>query len=173
MVSVAGNLVVVVIFPFVVSTSSIVFPNFPMRYGCWWSMNGDLVGFSTGWNSKESQISCCSVTLMSIPNGNMLERRWVHCWCRLFTGGYLHAVNVHLQMFSLMVGGFAGWFMYFSALPNLVSIFQNSTGCSGTSSFMLHDLVFTLAWFSMCRWCPPHSISGVSILNPNVLVACS
>ena len=32
-----------------------------------------------------------------------------------------------------MVGRFAGWLIYFPALPNWVSMFQNSTGGSSTS----------------------------------------
>ena len=53
---------------------------------------------------------------------------------------------------------FAGWLIYYLALPNWVSIFQNSTGGSSTTSFMLQDCTFPVAWFSMCRKCPSCSI---------------
>ena len=48
--------------------------------------------------------------------------------------------------------------IYFPALPNCVSMFQNSTGGSSTTSFLLQDHTFLVAWFSMCRKCPSHSI---------------
>ena len=47
-----------------------------------------------------------------------------------------------------MVGRFAGWLINFPALPNWVSIFQNSTGSSSTTSFKLQDCTFPVAWFS-------------------------
>ena len=50
-----------------------------------------------------------------------------------------------------MVGRFAGWLIHFPALPNWVSMFQNSTGGSCTTSFILQDHTFSVAWFSMCR----------------------
>ena len=53
-----------------------------------------------------------------------------------------------------MVNKFAGWLTYFPALPNCVSMFQNSTGGSSTTSFMLQDHTFLVAWFAMCRKCP-------------------
>ena len=53
---------------------------------------------------------------------------------------------------------FAGWLINFPALPNWVSTFQNSTGGSSTMSFTLQDRTFPVAWFSMCRKCPLHSI---------------
>ena len=63
---------------------------------------------------------------------------------------YMHHV-VHLQSFNLMVGIFTGGFMNFPALRNWVSMFQNSMGGSCTTSLTLHDLVFPVAWFSICR----------------------
>ena len=57
-----------------------------------------------------------------------------------------------------MVGRFARWLIYFPALPNWVSLFQNSTGGSRTISFMLQDHTFPVAWFSICRKCPSCSI---------------
>ena len=65
-----------------------------------------------------------------------------------------------------MVGKCAGWLINFPALPNWVSIFQNSTGHSGTTSFMLQDHISPVAWFSMCRKCPWHSIQ--TILYPGL-----
>ena len=62
-----------------------------------------------------------------------------------------------------MVGRFAGWLTNFPALPNWVSIFQNSTGGSRTTSFMLQDHIFPVAWFSICRKCP---LSIQTILYP-------
>ena len=41
-----------------------------------------------------------------------------------------------------MVGRFAGWLIYFPALPDWVSMFQNSTGGSSTTSFTLQDCTF-------------------------------
>ena len=57
-----------------------------------------------------------------------------------------------------MVGTFAGWLIYFPALPNWVSMFQNSTGGSSTTSLMLQDHTFPVTWFSLCRKCLLHSI---------------
>ena len=65
-----------------------------------------------------------------------------------------------------MAGGFAGWLINFLALPNWVSIFQSSTGCSNAASFTLQDCTFPVAWFSMCRKCPPCSIQ--TILYPGL-----
>ena len=65
-----------------------------------------------------------------------------------------------------MVGRFAGWLTNFLALPNWVSIFQNSTGGSNTMSFTLQDHTFPVVWFLMCRKCPSHSIW--TILNPGL-----
>ena len=45
-----------------------------------------------------------------------------------------------------MVGRFAGWLINFPALPNWVSIFQNSTGGSSTTSFTLQDHTFPVLW---------------------------
>ena len=62
-------------------------------------------------------------------------------------------------------GKFAGWLTYFPALPNCVSMFQNSTGGSTTTSFTLQDHTFLIAWFSMCRKCPSHSIWTILYLG--------
>ena len=65
----------------------------------------------------------------------------------------------------LIVSRFAGWLIYFPALPNWVSMFQNSTGGSSTSSFTLQDHTFPVAWFSICRKCPLHSIWTILYLG--------
>ena len=65
-----------------------------------------------------------------------------------------------------MVGSFARWLINFPALPNWVSIFQNSTGGCSTMSFTLQDHTFPVAWFSMCRKCPSCSIQ--TILYPGL-----
>ena len=67
-----------------------------------------------------------------------------------------------------MVGRFAGWLTNFQALPNWVSIFQNPTGGSSTTTFTLQDHTFPVAWFSMCRKCLLHSIW--TILYPGLLL---
>ena len=58
----------------------------------------------------------------------------------------------------MIVGKFAGWLTYLPALPNCISISQNSTGGSSTTSFMLQDHTFPVAWFSMCGKCLLYSI---------------
>ena len=123
----------------------------------------------------DSLLSCSSVALASIPRSNILQRRWVHCKCRSFTGAYLHAVNVHLQSLNLMVGRLVGWFMYFW-------LCQTECQCSRIQwvHHVLHHVHCTI-WFSLwlnflfvgsvhhaqykksCIW--------VSILNPIFLVA--
>ena len=65
-----------------------------------------------------------------------------------------------------MVGRFAGWLINFPALPNWVSIFQNSAGGSSTMSFTLQDCTFPVAWFSMCRKCLSCSVH--TILYPGL-----
>ena len=65
-----------------------------------------------------------------------------------------------------MVGRFTGWLMTFPALPNWVSIFNNSTGSSSTTSFTLQDQTFPVAWFSIYRKCPSCSIQ--TILYPGL-----
>ena len=50
-----------------------------------------------------------------------------------------------------MVGRFAGWLINFPALPNCVSMSQNSKGGSSTMSLTLEDHTFPVALFSMCR----------------------
>ena len=65
-----------------------------------------------------------------------------------------------------MVGRFAGWLINFPALPNWVSIFQNSTGGSSIMSFTLQGCTFPVAWFSMCRKCLSCSIQ--TILYPGL-----
>ena len=65
-----------------------------------------------------------------------------------------------------MVGKFAGWLMYLPALPNWVSIFQNSMGGSNIMSITLQDCIFPVAWFSICKKCPSHSMQ--TILYPGL-----
>ena len=57
-----------------------------------------------------------------------------------------------------MVGRFAWWLINFQTLPNWVSIFQNSTGGTSTTSLMLQDHTFPVGWFSKCRKCLSYSI---------------
>ena len=57
-----------------------------------------------------------------------------------------------------MVGKFAGWLMYLPALPNWVSIFQNSMHGSNMTSFTLQEHTFLVAWFSICKKCLSCSI---------------
>ena len=64
-----------------------------------------------------------------------------------------------------MMGRFAGWLRHFPALPNWVSMFQNSTGTSSTTSFTLQDCTFPVAWFSICRKCPSRSIWKILYLG--------
>ena len=59
-----------------------------------------------------------------------------------------------------------GWLIHFLALTNWVSTFQNSTGGSNAVSLTLQDCTFPIAWFSMCRKCPLHSIQ--TILYPGL-----
>ena len=64
-----------------------------------------------------------------------------------------------------MVGRFAGWLINFPALPNWVSMFQNSTGSSSTTSLALQECTFPVAWFSMCRKCLSCSIWKILYLG--------
>ena len=64
-----------------------------------------------------------------------------------------------------MVGRFAGWLIYFLALPNWVSMLQNSTGGSRTISFTLQDCTFPVAWFLICRKYPSCSIWTILYLG--------
>ena len=64
-----------------------------------------------------------------------------------------------------MVGRFAGWLIYSPGLLNWVSMFQNSTGGSSTTFFMLQDHIFPVAWFSICRKCLLHSIWTILYLG--------
>ena len=72
------------------------------------------------------------------------------------TAGYLQVTIYMSKMFifkmlRVKVGKFVGWLMYFPALLNCVLMFQNSMGVLNTMSFTLHDLVFPVAWFLMCK----------------------
>ena len=96
--------------------------------------------FNTGWNNTDSVFSH-AVLMIAIMHA-MLERK--------MSAGYLQVTmysskGFHLQFVSLIVGKFAGWLMYFPALPNCMSIFHSSTGGSNTMSLTLHDLVFPVA----------------------------
>ena len=64
-----------------------------------------------------------------------------------------------------MVGRFAWWLINSPTLPNSVSIVQNTTGSSSTTSFMLQDHTFPVAWFSICRKCPSCSIWTILYLG--------
>ena len=64
-----------------------------------------------------------------------------------------------------MVGKFAGWLMYLPALPNWVSIFQNSMGCSNIISITLQDCIFPVAWFSIYMKCPSCSMWTILYLG--------
>ena len=55
----------------------------------------------------------------------------------------------HLQSVSVIVDEIAGRLIYFPALPNCKLIFHSSTGDLRTTSLMLQDLVFSVAWFSI------------------------
>ena len=64
-----------------------------------------------------------------------------------------------------MVGRFAGWLINFPALPNWVSMFQNSTCSSSTISFTLQDRTFPVAWFLVCGKHPSYSIWTILYLG--------
>ena len=69
-----------------------------------------------------------------------------------------------------MVGRFAWQLINIPALPNCVSLFHNSTGGSSTTSFTLQDHTFPVAWFSICRKYPSHSIPYPGLyLRPHLL----
>ena len=61
----------------------------------------------------------------------------------LFTVSYVQGVVIINH--GDIVGKFAGWLIYFPAMPNCVSIFQNSTGGSSSTSFTLQDHTFPVA----------------------------
>ena len=69
---------------------------------------------------------------------------------------------MYKEWLSLFMEGesskFAGWLIYFPPLPNCVSMSQNSTGGSSTTSFTLQECTFPVGWFSMCRKCLLHSV---------------
>ena len=48
-------------------------------------------------------------------------------------------------------GRLSRWLMNLLALPNSGFTFQSSRTGSRTTSLMLQDLIFPVAWFSMCR----------------------
>ena len=50
-----------------------------------------------------------------------------------------------------MVGTFAGWLIYLPALPNWVSMFQNSMGGSKIMSFTLQEHAFLWSGFQYVR----------------------
>ena len=78
---------------------------------------------------------------------------------------WLLTVLVDGTFLSLVVGKFTGWLMYLPALPNWVSMFQNSMGGSNMISIMLQDCTFPVAWFSMCIKCPSHSMQTILYLG--------
>ena len=64
-----------------------------------------------------------------------------------------------------MVGKLVGWLIYLPALPNWVSIFQNSIGGSRIMSVTLQDHIFPVAWFLICMKCPLHSMWTILCLG--------
>ena len=64
-----------------------------------------------------------------------------------------------------MMGRFAGWLINFPALLNWVSMFQNCTGGSSTTSFTLQNCTLPVAWFSICRKGPSCSIWTILYLG--------
>ena len=65
-----------------------------------------------------------------------------------------------------MVDKFAGWLIYLPALPNWVSIFQNSMGSSNMISDTLQVHIFPVTWFSIHMKCL--SCSMQTILYPGL-----
>ena len=64
-----------------------------------------------------------------------------------------------------MVGKFTGWIIYLPALPNFVSMLQNSMGGSNMISVTLEDHIFPVAWFSICMKCPLCSMQTILYLG--------
>ena len=64
-----------------------------------------------------------------------------------------------------MVGKFAGWLMYLLALPNWVSMLENSMGGSNIISITLQDHIFPVAWFLICMKCPSCSMQKIPYLG--------
>ena len=127
-VSVVGKWVVAAIFPFFVQTSSIVFPDFPKWLGQWWSKNG-----------RWGRVSVLDEIVQTLDSPAWLLNyccKEDECMCRLFTGGYLHEVGVHPQLLSVMVSRFGVVYV----LPHSAKLTVN-----------VPELVFPMAWFSMCR----------------------
>ena len=121
-----------------------------MKCEQWWSM-------SDGWGRPSVlaeitqtlyvwRLSCWSVALTGIPKRNILVKKMSMVGPDyLQVTMYMHH-NVHLQSFNLMVGRFKlDDIWIFWALPNWVSMFQNSS-----ERFMYY--VFNVAWscFSHC-----------------------
>ena len=59
------------------------------------------------------------------------------------------------------MGIFAGWFINFQAVPNLVSTFHGSTDRLCKISLTFQGLVFPVAWFSVWRECPLCSLQTI------------
>ena len=71
---------------------------------------------------------------------------------------------------SFMVGKFAGWLPYLSALLKWVFTSQNSIGGSSIMSVTLQDHVFPVAWFLICMKCLSYSMQ--TILYPGLHFKC-
>ena len=142
------SVVAVVFCPSACWMFSIAILDFLNRYELWWSQNN-------AWG-RPSKLVGIVLTPDSLFGCVMDKCDHVKDAEEKMSTGNLHVTmymsrSVHPQLLSVIVGKFAGWLMYFPALPNCVLMFQNSTGGSSTASLMLHDHVFLVAWFSMCR----------------------
>ena len=118
------------------------------------------VGYAcrTGWKITDSPNFLADKALVEVIMNRVLYWRYV---VTIYSdGGYQLSLSV-------MVGKFAGWLIYFPALPNWVSVFQNSMGGSKIMSFMLQECIFPVPWFSICKKCLLHSRQTILYLGLN------
>ena len=116
------------------------------------------VGYAcrTGWKMTDSPSSfpdefVVGVSMNRVCNGDV----W---W--LLTVLFFYDPSI-----SFMVGKFMGLLTYHPALPNWVSIFQNSMGGSNMISDTLQDHNFPVAWFLICMKCLLHSMWTILYLG--------
>ena len=111
-----------------------------------------LVGYSTriGWNSTNYIFLPCA---KMCRRRNLKRKSNCECCASLFTVFVYTAClrSVPYGVSGVKSGRLFGWLINLLAVPDSGFTFHSSLIGSRTTSLILQDLIFPVAWFSMCR----------------------